>query len=428
MVEKHLLPGARYYEFSRNSLVVHRTESSFQLPLPEHIDFVSPTTRFPSTLRLTKSNNNKATSEGKLRTNPDSIRQMYNIPDTVATGNPANQQHVAGFLQNYFSPNDLELFYSQYFTKGKTLPNGKPTVKGPNEPGQGTVEGNLDVQYIMSIAANVSTTYWYTNGTRPYPGGGENEDFVQWLMALSSSTDTLPSVISVSYADEEFVIDPAFQHRVDVEFQKLGVQGAALFFGSGDDGVTGDHGVCPGNKFVAWWPASSPYVTAVGGMEEMASQAAAFSGGGFSNRYSVPAYQRSAVEGWSKSSRLPPASYYNHSGAGFPDVTAVAMGFWTYVGGIPDEVGGTSASTPTFAGMVSLLNDARMAQGKKALGPINQLIYQHPEAFTDVTRGTNTGGGGCGVGGYTAVEGWDPASGLGSPKFDALLKLALSLP
>ena len=57
MVEKHLLPGARYYEFSRNGLVVHRTESSFRFPLPEHIDFVSPTTRFPSTLRLTKANN-----------------------------------------------------------------------------------------------------------------------------------------------------------------------------------------------------------------------------------------------------------------------------------------------------------------------------------------------------------------------------------
>ena len=108
-VEKHLLPGARYFRYSKKNRIVHRTESSFRLPLPEHIDFVSPTTRFPSTLGL-KQSPRQAT---KLGTSPDSIRALYNIPDTVATGTPANQQHVAGFLEKYFSPNDLNLFYSQ---------------------------------------------------------------------------------------------------------------------------------------------------------------------------------------------------------------------------------------------------------------------------------------------------------------------------
>ena len=66
-----------------------------------------------------------------------------------------------------------------------------------------------------------------------------------------------------------------------------------------------------------------------------------------------------------------------------------------------------------------MLNDARMAQGKKALGPMNQLIYQHPKASTDITKGTNTGGGGCqGCGGFPAPKGWDPVTGPwdGHPK------------
>lgn len=48
---------------------------------------------------------------------------------------------------------------------------------------------------------------------------GENEPFVDWLTAVSALADgELPSVISVSYADEEYVIDPDFASRADVEF------------------------------------------------------------------------------------------------------------------------------------------------------------------------------------------------------------------
>jgi len=110
--------------------------------------------------------------------------------------------------------------------------------------GNPSVEGSLDIEYLMSVGANIPTTYWYTTGNRPYPGG-TNEPFLTWLTALTSSGDQLPNVISASYADEEYVIDPDFLAKCDVEFQKLAVRGTSLFFGSGDDGVTGDHGNCP---------------------------------------------------------------------------------------------------------------------------------------------------------------------------------------
>lgn len=65
-------------------------------------------------------------------------------------------------------------------------------------------------------------------------------------------------------------------------------------------------------------------------------------------------------------------------------------------------VGGTSASAPTIAGFVSLLNDARIRAGKSSLGFLNPLIYSvtalhQSGAFNDITQGTNPG---CGTPGF----------------------------
>jgi len=415
---EQLLPGVQYFKFQHffDGTIAHRVDT-FDLPshLRPHVDFISPTTTFPSPQTSMKLPTN-------LETNPSTIRQLYGIGTFEAKGAPGNSQQVAGFLNNSFSPSDLQQFFSNYYPKGK---GRTAKIVGPNDASNPTIEASLDVQYIMATGANVPTTFWSTPGQRPYPGG-ENEPFVTWLTAVVESSP-LPTVISVSYADEEFVIDPDFQARADVEFMKLGVAGVTLLFGSGDNGVTGDKGVCPGGKFVPWWPASSPYVTAVGATEEYETQGAPFSGGGFSNRYGIPQYQIEAINSYHQKRPTPSSQYYNTTGAGFPDVAAVGLQFWTYVGGIPTEIGGTSASTPVVAGIISLLNDARMSAGKKPLGNVNQLFYQHPEVFTDITKGTNTGGGGCGVGGFTAAIGWDPITGMGTPNFQKLYSLVLSL-
>ena len=51
----------------------------------------------------------------------------------------------------------------------------------------------------------------------------------------------------------------------------------------------------------------------------------------------------------------------------------------------------------------------------------------NPDAVTDVVKGTNAIGRGTGplTYGYAATEGWDPATGLGTPRFDKLLAAAL---
>jgi len=97
-------------------------------------------------------------------------------------------------------------------------------------------------------------------------------------------------------------------------------------------------------------------------------------------------------------------------------------------------VGGTSASTPTFASLVARLNDARIVRnGKAPLGFLNPFLYNlaatTPSAFYDVTEGTNgIDRGGNQIPGFPAEQGWDPATGLGTPNFRVILAAVNALP
>ena len=54
--------------------------------------------------------------------------------------------------------------------------------------------------------------------------------------------------------------------------------------------------------------------------------------------------------------------------------------------------GGTSASAPTFAAVIALVNDALLAAGKPALGFLNPWIYSCAhKALTDITQGSSFG-------------------------------------
>ena len=86
------------------------------------------------------------------------------------------------------------------------------------------------------------------------------------------------------------------------------------------------------------------------------------------------------------------------------------------------SVGGTSASAPTVAAMIALVNDARHAAGKPSMGFLNPFLYQHAEVFTDITIGDNLHEGT----GWVCEKGWDPVTGLGTPKFAALKAAAMA--
>ena len=73
------------------------------------------------------------------------------------------------------------------------------------------------------------------------------------------------------------------------------------------------------------------------------------------------------------------------------------------------------------AGVFARLNALRLKSGGKPLGFLNPLIYAHPEGFQDVTKGKNPGG--PSWAGFTAIAGWDAATGLGTPNYEALSKV-----
>merc|ERR1712224_1006889 len=91
--------------------------------------------------------------------------------------------------------------------------------------------------------------------------------------------------------------------------------------------------------------------------------------------------------------------------------------------GIPETiaVGGTSASTPSWAGIISLLNEECLSAsgGSKTLGFINPLLYKNADAFNDITKGSNAIGYNS-RSGWKCTEGWDAATGLGTPNFEKL--------
>ena len=153
------------------------------------------------------------------------------------------------------------------------------------------------------------------------------------------------------------------------------------------------------------------------------------SGGGFSwgiDRLPNATWQDAAVQDYFKAaSQLPPTSAYNNAGRGSPDVSALGQGYLVIERGSPKPQGGTSAATPMFAGVVSLLNAERLASGMRPLGFLNPFLYANPGMFTDITVGSDSLNGVSDKNAFPCALGWDPVTGLGTPIYDKMLAAAL---
>jgi len=284
--------------------------------------------------------------------------------------------------------------------------------------------------------------------------------------------DPLPYSISISYAWSELdqcgqatspydcntfgVNTQGLVERTNTNFEKAGIRGVSVMVASGDSGVHGrtDEG-CQAKTFRPDFPASSPFVTSVGGTyiekptylpsggdtpaicaggcvsggEEVAvavSPCYYTSGGGFSNYVEMPEWQKEVVQAYFTSGVvLPPSTFYNATNRGFPDVSAQGYNIEIYLSPTtPEPVSGTSAASPAFSGIISMLNDASIVKTGKPLGFLNPLLYQlakeTPDAFNDVTKGDNRcTEAGCSplCKGFNAFKGWDPVTGLGTPNY-----------
>ena len=150
-------------------------------------------------------------------------------------------------------------------------------------------------------------------------------------------------------------------------------------------------------------------VTAVGSTTNQGPEtAASFSSGGFSNIFARPSYQDGAVERYLDALGDKYKGRYNASGRAIPDVSTQGSRFVVTINGQTETVSGTSASAPTFASVISLLNDELFNAGRRPLGFLNPMLYtQGVAALNDITQGSNPG---CGTDGFAAGPGWDPVS------------------
>ncbi|KAH9011132.1 peptidase S8/S53 domain-containing protein [Lactarius hengduanensis] len=241
----------------------------------------------------------------------------------------------------------------------------------------------------------------------------------------------IPQTISISFGIDERKLPREYAKALCILFAQLGTRGVSVLVPSGDEGV-GHGGNCKdesGNhRFAPEFPASCPYTTAIGGTTDYDPEVAApISGGGFSDYFPRPVYQDIAVSAFLERQGTQYTGLYSPEGRGIPDIAAQALKFQIVVDDEDYVVGGTSCSTPltinaqTVAGIISLLNDYLITNGRSPLGFLNIRLYDDGFAgLNDITSGSNPG---CDTDGFPAVPGWDPVTGLGTPDFEKLQKI-----
>jgi len=415
---------------SQGSIITRCLSYSVPSFVAMHMDFVGNTVQFPP--RRIKFGYYSNSTDATGSTTPALLSSFYKITsDTVASAKATQSLFEA--LKQYFSPTDLKSFQTQFRLPAqaitKVIGTNLPTSCNSNP--NNCVEANLDVQYIMAIAQGSPTWFWSIGGT--------GDIFLEWIVAVQNTTAP-PLVHSISYGGIESEEDPTSANRFSTAAQQLGAQGVTIMVASGDDGVANYEARSDPSKcgFNPSFPATVPYIVAVGATqgpedskpEIMCSSSTGgliTSGGGFSTIFTTPSYQATNVATYLKTGpNLPPLSMFNSKGRGYPDVAAMGHNFEEVIGGSTYQVSGTSAASPTFAGMVTLVNGLRLAKGKSALGFLNPALYNLASSnYNDITSGTNNccagnpGSQTCCKYGFTASTGWDPTTGLGTIDFAA---------
>ncbi|KAH9003206.1 subtilisin-like protein [Lactarius hatsudake] len=341
---------------------------------------------------------------------PPFLRWLYNSVTYVPATTGRNALGIAGYVKEYPNPVDLTKFMNRFHSPetGATY-NVVQVYNGGYDPTNPGLEASMNVQYASGMAYPTPITYYSVGGDGTE---GEDEQYLSWLNYMLNLDETdIPQTISTSYANYEadFTLDHA--RAVCDLFMQLGARGVSVLFASGNDGVGEGDCMTDGNvRFKPTFPASCPWVTAVGGTTHYEPEIAAdLGGGGFSEYFKRPDYQDEAVTTFFRNSGDQYHGLYNASGRGFPDIAAQAFDIGIIFRDEYEVVEGTSCAMPIVAGIISLLNDYQISQGRHPLGFLNPWLYGIARAgLNDITSGSNPG---CNTDGFSAIEGWDPVLG-----------------
>jgi subtilase family serine protease len=290
---------------------------------------------------------------------------------------------------------DLATFASNH--QLPAVPVSVINVGSPSADTSANTEWSLDSQTIVGMSGGVKQLNFYVAPS-----------FAWSNMALAINravTDNTARVVNMSIGGCENWAPTA---AIDTLFELAVAQGQTFAVSSGDSGSVA-YG-CSGTS--VQYPATSPYVVAVGGTSLYTNGNGSYagetawdgSGGGISGIEPIPSWQ----------SNVP--ALKGRFFRGMPDIAFDAdpySGAQVVVGGQLEIVGGTSLSAPLFAATW-----ARMLSGGCAasLGFAAPTLYSAqattPSIFRDVTNGSN--------GAYSAGSGWDFVTGWGTPNVSAL--------
>ncbi|KAH9057762.1 subtilisin-like protein [Lactarius vividus] len=424
-----------YQHAETNDAIIRTVSYSLPEVLHGHIQAVVPTTHFgyPLTKGMRPQMHPGAGVEARAKEvpsrreegiTPSYLRRLYNTMGYVPKATDRNTLGIAGFGEEYLSPQDLTAFMVEYRTDGEDATFNVVQINGggydPNKPG---LEGSVDIQYAQAMAYPTPHIYYSTGGT---PESLTDDPYIRWLdYLLDEDNVNIPQTITTSYGGYEHLGSLEYETKVCELFSQLGARGVSVLFASGDYGV--GQGDCmvrdsSGNtyyQFLPFFPATCPWVTSVGGTTSHNPEvAASLSGGGFSIYFDRPEYQEGVIPTFLQSLGDTYQGFYDPNGRGFPDISAQAVMLAVVLEGKFGHIEGTSGSAPTVAGIISLLNDHLISKGSTPLGFLNPWLYGTGLAgLNDITSGSNPG---CGTDGFSAVVGWDPVTGLGTLDFAKL--------
>jgi subtilase family serine protease len=383
---------------------------------------------------------------------PENIQQAFRLNPLYRSGYTGAGQTIVLLGAGHTTTLQADL---HYFDQTWGLPDPALTIVQPHGPpapyacpgGRDELEGEniLDVEWAHAIAPGAKIVLVIgDNG-----GGSTPQENCTGDSTLAGDTayainHHLGQVISMSYGGSELGLitntpaDQTAEQRYyqdsHTTFKQAADQHITVLASAGDDGATNHDD--PSNANAYWnrpnvsWPASDPDVLAVGGTKLTLNASGSYksetvwneagfgaTGGGLSTIFAEPAYQKTV-----------PDQALFHGKRGLPDVAFPADNFLIYDAPSPgvlnqinprwqhwDIVGGTSVSAPSWAGLIAIANQMR----GQPIGLIQPALYSlHGKGMHDITTGSNSFHQ---VTGYQAQQGFDLASGWGTPIADQFI-------
>lgn len=379
---------------------------------------------------------------------PGDITTVYNIKPAYSAGYTGAGQKIALVGQSAVELSDIENFQS---AAGLTVKD--PTVVLMPDTGTSTFssgdesESDLDLEWSGAIATGADIYFVYT---------GSNQNYGAFDAIQYAVDENIAPIISSSYGECEAYLDGA---TLESTFQQATAQGQTVMAASGDDGSTdcyiGSSTTNPSQAqqqaLAVDYPASSPYVTGMGGTEISSTNSAyltsgsaywegssgndvissalqyipevawnddlnncgvdnclSSSGGGASTLFTKPTWQ-TGVKGIPSDDKryVPDLALYASPGVPGYLYCSSDTSAWTsgqeascnsgFRDGATEDLtiaGGTSFAAPIFSGIVALIN--QKSGYTSGQGLINSTLYKlaadsttYASAFHDITSGNN---------------------------------------